>query len=94
MTKRKAPHLKLKPGPKPGSKRTVRAQPAQPAAEQIPPQSSDPLQRGRDIRSMGEAELRRYALQVGVLARDAESLPVDLLRQNCTLVLMQLVDDL
>ena len=115
MTRRKAQHEKLKPGPKPGFSRS-RAAPlavAQTAAV-VPPVESDstavapaalvmpvsqarptdPLQRHRHIGSMGEAELRAYALQVGVSKRDAETLPMDRLRVNCVHVINALIDDL
>lgn len=58
------------------------------------PQSTDPLQRHRNMESMSEPELRSYALQVGVSRRDAECLPPDRLRQNCALTLYQLIEDL
>lgn len=102
MTRRKAPHEKLKPGRKPGVRLTQAAVQSAPALPQVVPgttpaveaRANDPLQRHRHIGSMGEAELRAYALQVGVNRRDAESLPVERLRVNCHHVLHALIDDL
>lgn len=66
------------------------AQPeAQPAAE-----SRDCLQRGRNIDTMPEAELRRYARQLGITQRDAEGLTIERLRQNCAAQLYELIDAL
>ena len=96
MTRRKAPHEKLKPGPKPGLKqRADEVQAGPPPILVAPAESSskDPLQSGRNMALMGEAELRRYALQVGVNKRDAESLEPGRLRQNCMLVIQQQIED-
>lgn len=73
----------------------------QAAAEQVPPAvvlaapvSSDPLQRNRRVEDMGEAELRPYALQIGISRRDAESLEIERLRQNCLHRLYELIEEL
>lgn len=109
MTRRKAQHEKLKPGPKPGFSRRAFNQevPVMPTAvatvsparvesdsTAAPARSNDPLQRHRNIGTMNEAELRAYALQVGVSKRDAETLPMDRLRVNCVHVINALIDDL
>jgi hypothetical protein len=106
MTRRKAAHERLRPGPKPGF-RQAQAQsialvtpPEAPQVESdstaapIAPQRVDALQRGRNIELMGETELRAYAVQVGVNKRDASSLPMDRLRVNCVHVLHALIDEL
>lgn len=96
-------------GPKPGYKRMTAASvvvqaavasvkpaaadPTPVAVEQVP-ESRDTLQRGRNIDRMGEAELRRYARQIGISQRDAEGLAVERLRQNCTAQLYELIDAL
>lgn len=68
--------------------------PEPPAAPAVAPRRDDPLQRNRNMALMSEAELREYALQVGVPKRDAQSLSVDRLRQNCALVLQAYIEDL
>ncbi len=106
MTRRKAAHERLRPGPKPGF-RQAQAQsialvtpPETPQVESdstaapIAPRRVDALQRGRNIDLMGETELRAYAVQVGVSKRDALSLPMDRLRVNCVHVLHALIDEL
>lgn len=108
MTKPKPPHLKLKPGPKPGTVRkkraaaaaaeqpvaTVATAPAPPPLEPQPaqPRSHDALQRGRSIETMPEAELRQYARQVGISARDAAELAPDRLRANCVLAVQNFIE--
>lgn len=103
MTRRKAPHEKLKPGPKPGFKRSADTEAAQVASDAIAsasassavqPRRNDPLQRHRDIDTMPEAELREYALQIGMTPRDAASLSVERLRFNCKHQVYTLIDDL
>lgn len=94
-------------GPKPGFRRalvaeTASAQPdsaveqvhLEAQAAQAAPESKDSLQRGRNIDTMPEAELRRYARQLGIGQRDAEGLTVERLRQNCTAQLYELIEDL
>jgi len=112
MTRRKAAHERLRPGPKPGF-RQAQAQaialvtpPTTPSeapkvefdstltAAPLVPRSNDALQRNRNMALMGEAELRAYAVQVGVNKRDAESLSMDRLRVNCVHVLHALIDEL
>lgn len=91
MTKRKLPHEKLRPGPKPGAKRL--AVQAAPVATQAPePASRDVLQAGRNVNTMPEAELRVYAKQVGVSARDAAGLTVERLRANIALTLRNFIE--
>lgn len=63
-------------------------------AEPTEAQKRDPLQRSRDIASMPEPELRTYARQLGISMRDAEGLSVERLRQNCRIVIGQLIDAL
>lgn len=109
MTARKLPHEKLKPGRKPkalalgapaavaavmAATSPVAAADVQPVAVHEAPQPRDALQRHRNVATMPEAELRQYALQVGVSRRDAETLEVGRLRQNCVLVLHALIEDL
>lgn len=102
MTRRKAPHEKLKPGPKPGFKRSQAPTAIKPAAPAevpaavaaAPTESRDALQCHRNMNLMSEAELRRYAEQVGVMKRDAQTLPVDRLKQNCLVVIHGLIEDL
>lgn len=111
MTRRKAPHEKLKPGRKPRVSLVPEQQPevlaaatVQPASTLVAPEAvaqhaeparpRDALQRHRNIDLMDEAELREYALQVGVNRRDAATLAVPRLKQNCMLVLTQLIEDL
>ena len=60
----------------------------------VVPRPNDALQRNRNMALMGEAELRAYAIQVGVNKRDAESLSMDRLRVNCVHVLHALIDEL
>lgn len=108
MTRRKAAHERLRPGPKPGF-RQAQAQsialvtpPEAPKVESdstltvapVVPRPNDALQRNRNMAMMGEAELRAYAIQVGVNKRDAESLSMDRLRVNCVHVLHALIDEL
>lgn len=57
------------------------------------PQSDDPLQANRRVEDMGEAELRAYALQIGLSRSDAENLPVPRLRENCLLRLYEVIED-
>ena len=57
-----------------------------------PISSCDPLQRSREIRTMGQDELRAYAKQVGVRQRDIDELTQDRLRQNCMLTVAALVE--
>ena len=52
----------------------------------------DPLQRSRDIATMPHDELRTYAKQIGVRARDIEDLTETRLRQNCMLTVTALVE--
>ena len=101
MTRRKAPHEKLKPGPKPGFKRVQQEPPQAAAAPAVPQavadaprQSRDALQRHRNMDLMGEDELRDYAVQIGVQPRDAATLAPDRLKQNCRLVLDAVIEDL
>ena len=69
--------------------------PAQAQPEAAPAvESRDSLQRGRNIDTMPEVELRRYARQLGITQRDAEGLSVERLRQNCTAQLYELIDAL
>ena len=86
MTRRKAPHERLKPGPKPGFKRS--------AAASVQPRRDDPLQKHRNVDTMPEAELREYALQLGLTPRDARDLSVERLRVNCKHQVYALIDDL
>lgn len=68
---------------------------AEPVTQAEPgPGERDSLQRGRRIDQMPEAELRRYARQIGISQRDAEGLTVERLRQNCTAQLYELIDAL
>lgn len=93
MTKRLPPHLKKKPGPKPGSKRVLAAPVA--VAQQVAtavPASRDVLQAGRNINTMPEPELRVYARQVGVSQRDAERLTVERLRANIALTIQSFIE--
>lgn len=98
MTRRKAPHEKLKPGPKPGFKR-VQQEPPQACAQATlrwldDAPARDALQRHRNMDLMGEDELRDYAVQIGVQPRDAATLAPDRLKQNCRLVLDAVIEDL
>lgn len=52
----------------------------------------DPLQRGLRIEDMTEAQLRAYALMLGITKRDAAGLSVERLRANCKLRLVELVE--
>lgn len=54
----------------------------------------DPLQRHRNVALMGEAELREYALQVGVTKRDAQELAPERLRVNILHVLHARIEEL
>lgn len=97
-----------RPGPKPGFKRAAAAVVATVAVTpvvadpvtQAPPievqqtRFPNPLQRHRDIDSMGEAELRSYARQLGLTPRDAETLSVERLRANCRAQVYALIEDL
>lgn len=104
MTRRKAPHERLKPGPKPGFKRSaVIEQAAQVASDAIAsasaaaavqPRRDDPLQKHRNVDTMPESELREYALQLGLTPRDARDLSVERLRVNCKHQVYALIDDL
>lgn len=69
--------------------------PAKPVrvAEPTVDQRRDPLQRGRNVDTMPEAELRTYARQIGITLRDAQGLAVDRLRQNCKARLLELIED-
>ena len=60
----------------------------------LEPQSSDPLEPNRRVEDMGEAELRAYALQIGLYPGDAQNLEVERLRQNCLIRLYDLIDDI
>ena len=100
MTRRKAPHERQRPGPKPGF-RQVQAVNIAPTTTPVldrpvlvTARPSDPLQRHRDMQSMDEPELRAYALQVGVSKRDAQTLPMDRLRVNCVHVINALIEEL
>lgn len=57
------------------------------------PRSNDVLEPHRRMETMSEAELRDYALQVGVHRRDAANLKVDALKQNILLTLHAFIDD-
>lgn len=110
MTRRKEPGERKKPGPRPGFKRAAAAAVAttaiaaaaassaapaeQPAPEAPQTRFPDPLQRNRSIDTMGEAELRAYALQLGLTPRDARDLSVERLRVNCKHQVHALIDDL
>ena len=58
----------------------------------LPSMRRDPLQRGREIRTMPVAELKDYAKQIGVRQRDIDELTEDRLRQNCMLTVAALVE--
>lgn len=58
------------------------------------PVSKDPLQRSRNVLLMDEAELRTYALQIGMTRRDSESLAVPRLQQNCLTHLNRLIEEI
>ena len=58
----------------------------------LPSMHRDPLQRGREIRTMPVAELKHYAKQIGVRQRDIDELTEDRLRQNCMLTVAALVE--
>lgn len=97
MTRRKEPGERKKPGPRPGFKRAAASSAApaeQPAPEAPQTRFPDPLQRNRSIDTMGEAELRAYALQLGLTPRDARDLSVERLRVNCKHQVHALIDDL
>ncbi len=99
MTRRKAPHERQKPGPKPGFTRSRAAKVAEvaiataAASSAVTPRMDDPLQFGRNVDTMPEAELRQYARQLGMLV-DADRLSVDRLRVNCKHQIYALIDDL
>jgi hypothetical protein len=57
----------------------------------LEPESKDPLQRNRNVQAMPEAELRAYALQIGVYPGDAQRLDVERLRQNCLIRLYDVI---
>ena len=91
-------------GPQPGFKQR-RAEALACAAAALPSDTAAPaavpvaepgnaFQRARHIDRMPEAELRAYALQVGVSPRDASYLAVPRLQQNCLLMLHQRIEDL
>lgn len=93
-----------KRGPAPGFKRAKAApaivpaanlaQPEAAPAPPVVPEPRNPLQSRRHIESMDEAELRSYAIQIGVAKRDAEGLSVERLRAACKLTLFDLIDSL
>ena len=58
----------------------------------LPSMHRDPLQRGREIRTMPVAELKHYAKQIGLRQRDIDELTEDRLRQNCMLTVAALVE--
>lgn len=80
-------HYKRKPD---ANKQTAAPVPASVEA----PASNDPLEPNRNIDTMSEPELRVYARQIGVNPRDAAELPFDRLKQNCMLVLAELIEEL
>jgi hypothetical protein len=84
-------------GPQPGFKQRRAEVMAVASAEQpkaVAAEPANPFQRARNIHLMPEAELRAYALQVGVSPRDAGGLAVPRLQQNCLLMLHQRIEDL
>ena len=93
-------------GPQPGFKQrraealacaaAAQAQPIDTAAPAAVPvaEPGNAFQRARHIDRMPEAELRAYALQVGVNPRDAACLAVPRLQQNCLLMLHQRIEEL
>ena len=84
-------------GPQPGFKQRRAEAMAVASAEQpqaVVAEPANPFQRARHIDRMPEAELRAYALQVGVNPRDAAGLTVPRLQQNCLLMLHQRIEDL
>ena len=84
-------------GPQPGFKQRRAEALAAASAEQpqaVVAEPANPFQRARSIDRMPEAELRAYALQVGVNPRDAANLAVPRLQQNCLLMLHQRIEDL
>lgn len=70
----------------------VAAAPA--AAPAVAPRRDDPLQRHRQVDTMGEAELRDYGLQIGLTKRDAATLTVERLRTACKHRVYELIEDL
>jgi hypothetical protein len=103
MTRRKLPHEKLKPGPKPKAPAlpeqqqqavVAQAAPVAPVAQPVAPRWDDPLQRNRPIDSMQEAELRQYGLQIGLSRRDANELGVERLRVACKQRVNDLIEEL
>ncbi len=104
MSRRKAPHERLKPGPKPGFKRaSMQAEAEAVASVAIAAAATsaasavrmdDPLQRHRNIDTMPEDELRQYARQIGMTQRDACTLSVERLRVNCKHQVYTLIEDL
>ena len=71
----------------------VVARPAQPIEQPaMVVRHHDPLQRSRDIATMPHDELRTYAKQIGIRARDIEDLTETRLRQNCMLTVTALVE--
>lgn len=68
------------------------AAPAAASETLMPSMRRDPLQRSREIRTMGHEELRAYARQIGVRRRDIDELTEDRLRQNCMLTVAALVE--
>ncbi len=68
------------------------AAPAAASETLMPSMRRDPLQRSREIRTMGHEELRAYARQIGVRRRDIDELTEVRLRQNCMLTVAALVE--
>lgn len=108
MTRRKDPGERKRPGPKPGARAAAKAvasaaitaaaaappPAAAPAAQEQQTRFPDPLQRHRNIDTMPEAELRAYALQLGMTPRDARDLSVERLRVNARAYVHDLIEDL
>ncbi len=98
MTRRKLPHEKLKPGPKPRALAPAVLPPA-PQVEsdstlRAAPRWDDPLQRNRPVDSMDEPELRQYGLQIGLTKRDAADLSVERLRVACKHRINDLIEEI
>jgi len=66
--------------------------PAVVAPEVSAPSRVDALQRGHNIETMPEADLRVYARRIGLTQRDCDGLGVDRLRMNCKARLVELVE--
>lgn len=100
MTRRKLPHEKLKPGPKPKAlalpeqQQQARVESDSTPVAPVAPRWDDPLQRNRPIDSMQEAELRQYGLQIGLSRRDATDLGVERLRVACKQRVNDLIEEL